>query len=81
LSYDIYVAETSSNPSDDESSTWQTNATHIGTYTSKTESIILSDSFSFEPDKKYTIKIKPSNGDIGFQANLQTTHFHEEIEL
>jgi len=81
INYDVYVGVSSAAPEDDETEAWQNSATQVGTSISdKIKEITLSDSLTFNPDTRYTIKIKPT-ADIEFQANVQTTHFHDETEL
>lgn len=89
IDFNVYVDETSADPEDDKTQTWENNATVFpttGSYSAQQGTITLSDEVDFEPDTRYTIKVRNNEGtadnptSFGFQANVQTTHFYDESE-
>lgn len=80
ISYTAYFGPTSTNPEDDETEAWQTAATNLGTVTTKTHTFDIISEYAVFPNTKYTLKLKPT-ADLGFQVNLQSTHFNDETNI
>jgi len=57
--YDVYLGVTSSNPDDDKSASWESSATHIGTYSDRYKEIDITQYLN--KNTNYTIKFKPSS--------------------
>jgi len=57
--YDVYLGVTSSNPDDDKSASWESSATHIGTYSDRYKEVDITQYLN--KNTNYTIKFKPSS--------------------